>query len=219
MMESSCILKKWFSKHVVRRETCSCAAQLCNQICRRLQLKCDGTRWRTGGEVKGKLANVVGSQYSSHHLRTWCIQHYYRWCAHLGCQQSTELTPTGRFKRTRPFRRKTKSDFCACAITFQLAITNCPPIQTQNFGWQKLAPKAVSETKGYGLSRYDAVWLGVWFPAFLVNVQPLRYRLYQQFYASVYGDSQKIIKDGSKLHWWMSWGDPLEYQEKKESET
>ena len=30
----------------------------------RAQLKCDGTRWRTGGEVKGKLANAVGSQYS-----------------------------------------------------------------------------------------------------------------------------------------------------------
>ena len=59
----------------------------------RVQLKCDGTRWRTGGEVKGKLANVGGSQYPSHHLGTWCIQHYYRWCAHLGCQQSTELTP------------------------------------------------------------------------------------------------------------------------------
>ena len=28
---------------------------------RRVQLKCDGTRWRTGGEVKGKLANGVGS--------------------------------------------------------------------------------------------------------------------------------------------------------------
>jgi len=52
----------------------------------RLQLKCDGTRWRTGGEVMGKLANGVGSQYSSHFLETWCIQHYYRWCAHLGCQ-------------------------------------------------------------------------------------------------------------------------------------
>ena len=37
--------------------------------------------------------NAVGSQYSSHYLGTWCIQHYYRWCAHLGCQQSTELTP------------------------------------------------------------------------------------------------------------------------------
>ena len=49
-----------------------------------VQLKRDGTRWRTGGEVRGKLANGVGSQYSSHYLGTWCIQHYYRWCAHLG---------------------------------------------------------------------------------------------------------------------------------------
>jgi hypothetical protein len=30
----------------------------------RVQLKCDGTPRRTGGEVKGKLANGVGSQYS-----------------------------------------------------------------------------------------------------------------------------------------------------------
>jgi hypothetical protein len=52
----------------------------------RVQLKCDGTRWRTGGEVKGKLADGVGSQYSSHYLGTWCIQHYYRLCPHLGCQ-------------------------------------------------------------------------------------------------------------------------------------
>ena len=52
----------------------------------------DGTRWRTGGEVKGKLANGVGSQYPSQYLGTWCIQHYYRWCAHLSCQQSTKLT-------------------------------------------------------------------------------------------------------------------------------
>jgi len=50
--------------------------------------------------------NAVGSQYPSHYLRTWCIQHYYRWCVHLGCQQSTELTPSGRFKWTRPFRTK-----------------------------------------------------------------------------------------------------------------
>jgi hypothetical protein len=45
----------------------------------RVQLKCDGTHWRTDGDVKGKLANGVGSQYSSHYLGTWCIQHYYRW--------------------------------------------------------------------------------------------------------------------------------------------
>ena len=30
---------------------------------------------------------------------------------------------SSRFKWTRPFRRKTKSGFCACAITFQLACT------------------------------------------------------------------------------------------------
>jgi len=59
----------------------------------RLQLKRDGTRWRMGGKVKGKLANGVSSQYSLHYLGTWCNQHYYHWCAHLGCQYSTELTP------------------------------------------------------------------------------------------------------------------------------
>jgi hypothetical protein len=51
-----------------------------------VQLKRDGIRWRTGGEVKGKLANGVCSQYPSHYLGTWCIQHYYRWCTHLSCQ-------------------------------------------------------------------------------------------------------------------------------------
>jgi len=44
----------------------------------RLQLKCDGTRRRTGGEVKGKLTNGVGSQCPSNYLGTWFIQHYYR---------------------------------------------------------------------------------------------------------------------------------------------
>jgi len=75
----------------------------------RVQLKCDGTRWRTGGEVKEKLANTVGSQYSSHYLGAWRIQHYYRWCAHLSCQKSTELTPPGRFKWTRPFRAERRN--------------------------------------------------------------------------------------------------------------
>jgi len=35
----------------------------------RVQLKRDGTRWRTGGEVKGKLENGVGSQSSSHRFK------------------------------------------------------------------------------------------------------------------------------------------------------
>jgi len=35
--------------------------------------------WRPPADLNGQ-ANAVGSQYSSHYLRTWCIQHYYRWC-------------------------------------------------------------------------------------------------------------------------------------------
>ena len=76
------------------------------------------------GNWRRKMLNAVGSQYPSHYLGTCCTQHYYRWCTHLGCQQSTELTPTGRFKWTRPFGCKDKSDFsCECAITFQIQST------------------------------------------------------------------------------------------------
>jgi len=75
-------------------------------------------------KVKFKLANGLGSQYPSHYLGTWCTQHYYRRCAHLDYQKSTELMPLDRFKWTRPFRQKKKSGFCACAITFQLASTD-----------------------------------------------------------------------------------------------
>ena len=80
--------------------------------------------WHTvthGGEVKGKLANAVGSQYPSHYLGTWCIQHYYRWW-HTPRLPVVDWTDAPRrFKWTRPFLRKTKRGFCACAITFQLA--------------------------------------------------------------------------------------------------
>jgi len=37
------------------------------------------------GKCWGKLANGLGIQYSLHYLETCCIQHYYRWCAHLAC--------------------------------------------------------------------------------------------------------------------------------------
>jgi hypothetical protein len=76
--------------HVILRQlvinTLPSFTSISNAAVGRVQLKCDGTRWCRGGEVKEKLANVVGSQYSSHYLGTWCIQHYYRWCADLGCQ-------------------------------------------------------------------------------------------------------------------------------------
>jgi hypothetical protein len=44
--------------------------------------------------------------------------------AHTSAASSRLNWRPRRFKWTRPFRRKTKSDLCACAITFQLACTN-----------------------------------------------------------------------------------------------
>ena len=66
--------------------------EMCLSIMCRIPLKCDGTRWRTGGEVKRNLANAVRSKYSSHYLGTCYTQDYGRWCSQLGCQQLTVLT-------------------------------------------------------------------------------------------------------------------------------
>jgi hypothetical protein len=44
---------------------------------------------------------------------------YYIWCAHFGCHQSTELTPPTDLNGLICFAKKTKSVFCACAVTFQ----------------------------------------------------------------------------------------------------
>jgi hypothetical protein len=90
----------------------------------RVQLKCDGTRWHTGGEVKGKLANGVGSQYSSHYLGT-CVSSITTAHAHTSAASSRLNWRPRRFKWTRSFRWKTKSGFCACAITFQTHSTKC----------------------------------------------------------------------------------------------
>jgi len=43
--------------------------------------------------------------------------------AHTSAASSQLNWSPRRFKRTRPFRRKTKSGFCACAITFQMQST------------------------------------------------------------------------------------------------
>ena len=52
-------------------ETFSC-------ISSRAETESDGTRKRTGGEVKGKKANGGGSQHSHALYRTRSIQHFYR---------------------------------------------------------------------------------------------------------------------------------------------
>jgi hypothetical protein len=93
-----------------------------------------------GWEVKGKLANGVGSQYSSHYLGTWCVSSITTADAHTSAASSRLNLRPLRFKWTRPFRRKTKYGFCACAITFQLASTyiDCFEIRAGRLGTASL---------------------------------------------------------------------------------
>jgi len=84
----------------------------------RVQLKCDGTRWRREGKWRGNwrmewVANTLltTSQHgvsSNTNITT----------AYSAASSRLNWRPL-RFKWARPFRRKTKSGFCACAITFQ----------------------------------------------------------------------------------------------------
>ena len=91
-------------------------------VWRRVQLKCDGIRWRKEGEVKWKLVNGVGSQVPFSLPRNMVYP------ALLPLMRTPRLPAVDnwrpyRFKWTRPLRRKTKSGFCACAITFQTHAT------------------------------------------------------------------------------------------------
>ena len=56
--------------------------------------------------------------------------------AHISAASSWLNWRPRRFKWTRPFRRKTKSGFCACAITFQLASTSMVSAILHNW-WPK----------------------------------------------------------------------------------
>jgi len=87
------------------------------------QLKRDGTRWRTGGEVKEKLANGVGSLHTTSDHGVSSITTITTADAHTSAASSRLNWRPCRFKWTRPFRRKTKSGFCACVITFQTQST------------------------------------------------------------------------------------------------
>ena len=86
----------------------------------RARLEPGGKRWRTGGEVKGKLANGVGSHYS--HATSECdLSNITQADAHTLAASGRMNWCPHRFKWTRPFRGKTKSGFCACAITFRMS--------------------------------------------------------------------------------------------------
>jgi hypothetical protein len=78
--------------------------------------------WRPGGEVKGKLANGVGSQ-STHTTSEGGVSNISNADAHTSAASSRLNWLPRRFKWTRLFRRKMKCGFCACAIRFHTSST------------------------------------------------------------------------------------------------
>jgi len=90
--------------------------------CCRARSEPGGTRWRTGGEMKGKLPNGVGSQYS-HATSKRGLSSITQADAHTSAASSRLNWLPRRFEWTRSIRRKTKCGFCACAITFRTSST------------------------------------------------------------------------------------------------
>jgi hypothetical protein len=120
----------------------------------RVRLKPDGTRWRTGEEVKGKLANGVGSQYSHPTSERGVTSIIYA-DAHTSAASCRLKWRPRRFKWTRPFRRKTKSGFCACAITFQTQSTFVWDYMTSHRTKQRppFTVTSTSNLKSFGLTK------------------------------------------------------------------
>jgi hypothetical protein len=81
-----------------------------------------GTRWCTGEEVKEKLVNGVGSQYS-HATSEHGVSSITQANVHTSAASSRLNLFPHRFKWTHPFWGKMKSGFCVCAITFRTSYT------------------------------------------------------------------------------------------------
>ena len=87
----------------------------------RVQLKCDGTRTHgRGSEGETRMEWVASTLHTTSENGVSSITTA---DAHSSAANSLLNWRPRRFKWTRPFRRKTKYGFCACAITFQTQST------------------------------------------------------------------------------------------------
>ena len=107
-------------------------------VCR-VQLKCDGTQWHTEGKWRGnwRMEWVASTLHttSEHGVSSITAAD-----AHTSAASSRLNWHPCRFKWTRPFRRKTKSGFCACVITFRTQSTTSSSHSDFGTMWQISAP-------------------------------------------------------------------------------
>jgi len=108
----------------------------------------DGTRWRREGKWRGKMRMEWVASSLALYVGTRSIQ-LLSADPHSSAASSRLNRHPRRFKRTRPFRWKTKSGFCACAITFRTCYTNAQCFlsdRTENFSGsptQMLSPSSI----------------------------------------------------------------------------
>ena len=89
-----------------------------------VQLKCDSTRWCTGGKWRGNWQ--VDWLASTLLTTSECgVSSITTADAHISAASSQMNWHAHIFKWTRLFHRKTKSGFCVCAITFQTQSMSC----------------------------------------------------------------------------------------------
>ena len=116
--ENSAFMRGW---NICLTRTCETLPEPAHSLSR-ARSDPGGTRWRKGGEVKGKLSNGVGSQYS-HATSERGLSSITQADAQTSAASSRLNWRPHRFKWTRPFRGKTKSGFCTCAIRFRTSYT------------------------------------------------------------------------------------------------
>jgi len=88
----------------------------------RVQLKCDGTRWAGDGKWRWNW-RMEWVASTLHATSEHGVSKITTADAHTLAASSRLNWRPRRFEWTRPFRRKKKSGFCTCAITFQTQST------------------------------------------------------------------------------------------------
>jgi len=86
----------------------------------RIQLKCDGTRWRTGRGSEGGNSRMEWVANTLHITSEHDVSSITTADAHTSAASSRlNWRPPADLNGLVRFARKTKSGFCACTITFQ----------------------------------------------------------------------------------------------------
>jgi hypothetical protein len=145
-----------------------------------------GDAWRTGGKVKGnkKMEWVTSKHHmTAEHRRARTVQTLHA-DVHSSPASSRLNWRPRRFKWTRPLRRRTKCDFCICAITFQTQSTYSTCFVPLKF--------RIPTVPWYGVVHLDV------FVCFLF-CRPAKYLYFITLYASMSAAAIFVNKTGNKL--------------------